>query len=407
LLRGAPVLAPKYRGNPKYERLYAHAITGLNSLFIRGEGGYIGNTRIPYTTKHRLSIAFFWDTSFSSIGTREFSPELGQEAIENFVNNPTPRGSLPGTLSDTHRSGEGQAPIMCWSAWHVYESGHDKAWLARVYPGLGGYVNFWIKYHSSARGLVKFFNAGQIGDNDARFDRVYNRTTGDEHGNEPVSGFESPDLNAFLVVDMRSLALMAAELGLHDEAVQWKDRADKLAQLIVDDCYFPDQAMFYDVTEGKHEIFSGVKDPNMFLPLWAGVPLPESEVHRVVEQHMLNPKEFFRELPFPSLSYDNPRYESGGYWRGKIWPHFVYWMAQTLWRTGYHKEAELTADRLLNIMQIQPWLMENFNSDPAKIGKDGFDSSQPEYNWAQSATIELLLERYKEPSAFDRVQSIK
>ena len=57
--------------------------------------------------------------------------------------------------------------------------------------------------------------------------------------------------------------------------------------------------------------------------------------------------------------------------------------------------------------KIQPWLMENFNSDPAKIGKDGFDSSQPEYNWAQSATIELLLERYKEPSAFDQVQAIK
>ena len=398
LLRGAPELAPKYRGNPKYERLYAHAITGLNSLFIRGEGGYTGNTRVPYTTKHNLAIAFFWDTSFSSIGAREFLPVLGQEAIENFVNNPTPRGSLPGTLSDTHRSGEGQAPIMCWSAWHIYQSGHDKAWLARVYPGLAGYVNFWLKYHSSPRGLVKFFNAGQIGDNDARFDRVYNRSTGDEHGNEPVSGFESPDLNAFLVMDIRNLALMADELGRHQEAVEWRARANHLAKLIVDCCYFPDEAMFYDVLEGTHEKFSGVKNPNMFLPLWAGVPLPEAEVHRIVEQHMLNPKEFFRQLPFPSLSYDDPKYESGGYWRGQIWPHFVYWMAQTLWRAGYHKEAELTADRLLVMMQIQPWLMENFNSDPQKIGKDGYELSQPEYNWTESAAIELLLERYKEPA---------
>ncbi len=342
LLRGAPQLAPKYRGNPKYERLYAHAITGLNSLYIRGEGGYTGETRVPYTTKHLLAIAFFWDTSFSSVGAREFDPVLGQEAIENFVNNPTPRGSLPGTLSDTHRSGEGQAPIMCWSAWHIYQSGHDKAWLARVYPGLAGYVNFWIKYHSSSRGLVQFFNAGQIGDNDARFDRVYNRDNGGEHGNEAVSGFESPDLNAFLVVEMRSLAHMAAELGLSSEAAQWKDRAGKLAQLIVDCCYFSKEAMFYDVVEGTHEKFSGVKDPNMFLPLWAGVPLPETEIHRIVEQHMLNPKEFFRTLPFPSLSYDDPKYGSGDYWRGRIWPHFVYWMAQTLWRTGYHKEAEIT-----------------------------------------------------------------
>jgi putative isomerase len=285
---------------------------------------------------------------------------------------------------------------MCWSAWHIYESSHDKAWLARVYPGLAGYVKLWFKYHSSSRGLAQFFNAGQIGDNDARFDRVYNRDNGGEHGNEPVSGFESPDLNAFLVVEMRSLALMATDLNLPSEAAEWKDKASKLAQLIVDCCYFSDEAMFYDVVEGKHEKFSGVKDPNMFLPLWAGVPLPETEVRRVVEQHMLNPKEFFRTLPFPSLSYDNPKYEGGDYWRGRIWPHFVCWMAQTLWRTGYHKEAEITADRLLDMIQIQPWLMENFNSDPRQIGKDGYELSQPEYNCKESAAIEILLERHKE-----------
>jgi hypothetical protein len=80
---------------------------------------------------------------------------------------------------------------MCWAAWHVYRSAHFKTWLARVYPGLAGYVNFWLRYHTSSRGLPRYFNAGQIADNDARFDRVYNRTS-DQHSNEPISGFESP-----------------------------------------------------------------------------------------------------------------------------------------------------------------------------------------------------------------------
>jgi hypothetical protein len=397
LLRRASDLAPKYRGNLKYERMYAHAITALNSLYIRGEGGYTGNTRVPYTTKAGLAIAFFWDTSFSAIGAREFAPELGQEAIENFVDNATPRGSLPGTLSDTHRAGEGQAPIMCWAAWHVYQSGRDRAWLARVYPGLAGYIDFWLKYHSSARGLARFFNAGQIADNDARFDRVYYRKREFEHNNEPLAGFESPDLNAFLVMEMRCLALMAEELGLPGEASRWKDRANQLAKLIVEFCYFPEEAMFYDVEEGTHIKFSGVKTPNMFLPLWAGVPLPESEIRRIVEQHMLNPNEFFRQLPFPSLSFDNPKYDPAGYWRGRIWPHFVYWMTQTLWRTGYHKEAELTADRLLEMMQIKPWFMENFNSSLEGIRYAKDRDSQPEYVWTTSAAIEMLLERYKDP----------
>src|SRR5262249_13802573 len=202
------------------------------------------------------------DTSFSSVGAREFAPELGQEAIENFVDNATPRGSLPGTLSDTHRAGEGQAPIMCWAAWQVYQTGRDKVWLGRVYPGLSGYVNFWLQYHTSSRGLARYFNAGQIADNDARFDRVYGRKGEFEHNNEPLSGLESPDLNAFLVMEMRCLALMARELGFSNEANQWKDRATQLGKLIVEFCYFPEEAMFYDVEEGTRNKFRSVKTPN-------------------------------------------------------------------------------------------------------------------------------------------------
>jgi len=392
LLRKSPDLAPKYRGNPRFERMYAHAITGLNSLFIRGEGGYTGTSRLPYTTKDQIAMAFFWDTSFSSVGAREFDPLLGQEAIENFVANAGPRGSLPGTLSDTHRSGEGQAPIMTWAAWKVYQSGRDKAWLERVYPSLAGNVEFWGKYHSSDRGLAQFFNAGQIGDNDARFDPVYGR----EQGNEAVSGFESPDLNSFLVKEMRCLAKIAEELGIAKDAAQWNQRADRLAQQIVKVFYFPQEAMFYDVRLNTGEKFSGVKNPNMFIPLWAGVPLPEREVHRVVESHMLNPAEFFRELPFPSLSYDNPKYDPKSYWRGRIWPHFVYWMVQTLWRSGYQREAELTADRLLSLLQKAPWFMENYESTAEGAAAPPNIYSRPEYNWTHATAIELLLERYKD-----------
>ncbi|MFN8008817.1 MAG: trehalase family glycosidase [Terriglobia bacterium] len=391
-----PELPAKYHGSEKYERLYAHAITSLNSLFIRGEGGYTGNGRVPYTTKSGLAIAFFWIRPSAPLGLVSSLPNSARRPLRTLWIMRLP--GQPSRDSIGHSPGRRRAgSIMCWSAWHVYQSSHDKARLARVYPGLYGYVNFWLQYHSSSRGLARYFNAGQIADNDARFDRVYDRKGEFEHNNEPLSGFESPDLNAFLVMEMRCLARMAEELGFSTQAVHWRDRANQLAKLIVEFCYFPAEATFYDVEEGTHNKFSGVKTPNMFLPLWAGVPLPESETRRIVEQHMLNPNEFFRPLPFPSLSFDNPKYDPAGYWRGRIWPHFVYWMVQTLWRTGYHKEAELTADRLLDMMQIKPWLMENFNSSPEGIGKASDRDSQPDYVWTNAAAIELLLERYKDP----------
>lgn len=387
LFKGSPSLPPKYRGKEKYERMYAHALAGLNSLFIQGKGGYTGFKRIPYTTKAGLAIAFFWDTAFSCIGARDLNPLMCQEAIEAFADNVGPRGSMPGTLCDTHRAGEGQAPIMAWAAWLVYQKSGDKSWLARIYPTLCSNNKFWFKYHASPRGLCAYFNAGQIGDNDARFDPVYGRP----QGNEPVYGFEAPDLNAFLVVQMKCLSFMANELSRKKEADQWRSKAAKLGKLVIDFCYFSEESMFYDVKEGTHEKFSGVKNPNMFLPLWAGVPLPEKEIRNIVEKHMLNPAEFFRDLPFPSLSYDDPKYEPSGYWRGRIWPHVGYWMIQILWKYGYHDEAEVMAKRLLRLFEGSSWFHENYESSKGR--GIGF----PEYNWSHATVIELLLERYKEP----------
>jgi hypothetical protein len=383
----APHLPKRYRGEEKFERLYKHAISGLNSLFIQGDGGYTGDKRIVYTTKNGLAIAFFWDSGISCVGAREFNPRACQEALECFVDNVGPRGSLPGTMCDTHRAGEGQAPVMSWAVWSVYQRSKDRAWLSRMYPALRGYIKFWFKYHSSERGLCKYFNAGQIGDNDARFDPIIPKG----QGNLPVYGFESPDVNAFLVTEMKCLSRMAKELNLSGEAKEWADKADRLAQKIVETMYFPEEAMFYDVKEGTKEKFSGVKSPNMFLPLRAGVPLPEKEIKRIIENHMLNPNEFYRKYPFPSLAYDNPEYDPEGYWRGRIWPHVVYWMIQTLWKHGYHKEAEEVADNLLNMFLGSPWIAENYES------KNGKMIGVPEYNWSQSMVIELLLERFKEP----------
>jgi len=278
---------------------------------------------------------------------------------------------------------------MTWAAWLIYKRSRDKQWLDHVYPALCGCNRYWFKYHASARGLAQYYNGGQIGDNDARFDPVY----GKEVANIAVHGLESPDLNSFLVVDMRCLALMARELGRPAEAKEWTERADALARQIVDTFYFPEDSMFFDVAVGTHEKFSGVKNPNMFIPLWAGVPLPEAETRKVVERHMLNPDEFYRDLPFPSLSYDNPKYNPKGYWRGRVWPHFVFWMVQALWRSGYHEEAEQTADRLLVLFQKTPWFHENYASIP---GPTAEAPGLPEYNWANATVIELLLERYKE-----------
>lgn len=380
---------------PQRQRMFAHAITGLDGLFIAGEGGFTGTKRIPWTAKGGLAIAFFWDTAFSVLGAAEYDARMGQEAVRCFTENASCRGSMPGTLCDTHRAGDGQAPILAWAAWRLHQVAPDLGFLADVYPAMGNYVTFWRAFHSSPRGFFQWYNGGQIADNDARFDPVY----GEERGNEPVSGLESPDLNALFALNMRILAKMARELGRPQEAAEWDRQANELTNALVDAFYFPERAMFLDVAEGTREIFSGVKGPNMFFPLLLDdLPLPEDEVRRIIESHMLNPDESFRPLPFPSLSYDDPKFDPEGYWRGRVWPHIGFIMLQILWKHGYRDQADQCADWFLDLYNQTPWFHENYYGAPLEPEQP----SRPthgvrEYNWAQATVIRLLLRRYRDP----------
>ncbi len=60
-----------------------------------------------------------------------------------------------------------------------------------------------------------------------------------------------------------------------------------------------------------------------------------------------------------------------GYWRGRIWPHINYWMMETLWRHGYHAQAEQLADRMMSAVQSTPWLQENYPGDARLIARNG------------------------------------
>lgn len=43
------------------------------------------------------------------------------------------------------------------------------------------------------------------------------------------------------------------------------------------------------------------------------------QVKRMVEEHLLNPKEFWDEWVIPSLARDDPEFKDQNYWKGRIW----------------------------------------------------------------------------------------
>ena len=82
--------------------------------------------------------------------------------------------------------------------------------------------------------------------------------------------------------------------------------------------------------------------------------LPEEIGRRLVEEHLLNEREFLTPVAPPSVSAAEPSYEPGGghgpirrYWRGPTWVNSA-WMAWLgMRRLGYEAEARRLADNLI------------------------------------------------------------
>lgn len=392
LVESAPEIDPDFCGNADWERLYLQAVCGLNSVYVQGENGYAENLRLPWTCKHVLAGGFFWDTAFTSTGGVLINPEAAMESIEAFCINPNHRGALPANLTDLYVGGEGQYPILTWGAWNIYCTTKNKAWLSRIESSLRRHVEYWFTYHSRPNGICYIYNSALGSDDDARFDYCMKGKY-----NQPVHGIDSPDINALLVVELRALANMQEVLGNHQEAASLRERATKLNQQIIDLFYFEHDKIFWDVEEGTRDIKSGTLIPYLFLPLWAQVPLEKDAVAAMIETHMLNPDTFFREFPFPSLAYNHPEYDPEGYWRGRIWPHIVFWMAQILWLHGYEEESNQTAKNLLSMMLKTPWICENYNSETGIGWNPDTYRGWPGYNWCYATVILLMSGKHKLP----------
>ena len=379
-----PALPSRYA---RYQKLYRHAAMALVMDEYQGRGRWLSNRTATYVGRSVLPAMGFWDTCFTASGMREVDPKKAEDFIHVLIDHPLPTSLVPGIMSEEVRTGDGQAPILSWAVWRIFETTHDTEFLREVYPLCAAYNRFWFETQDrNHNGLPEWRNGGQIGDNSPRWDKG-----GTTRTNRNMGEFESPDLAGFLLMDLHCLARMAGALNKAAEADSWEQKADGLGAKLVARMYSRSDSAFWDVDIKTGEPWTRVVTPNMFIPLWAGVPLEHADVDAIVHSHMLNPREMYGLVPFPSVAYNDRTYDPLAYWRGIMWPHFVYWIVESLQKQGYTDAAERLCDRLLEILSGSEYLHECYET------KSGGPAGIPEYNWTAAATMELLLERWKNP----------
>jgi len=237
----------------------------------------------------------------------------------------------------------------------------DPAELREVYDRLSRWSLFWLDYRRvSGRDLPYYQHGNDSGwDNSTTFDldRV----------------IESPDLAAFLVVQLDVLAGLAAELGLAEP--RWAAESARIREALMSQLWDGENFVAVGATSGRTSTATSLLN---LLPVVAGERLPMDVREKLaagIERHLT---EFGPATEIPGT----PRYEPDGYWRGPIWAPSTVLIESGLRASGFVELADTVSERF-RVLCEKSGFAENFD---AVTGAGLRDRA---YSWTASSYLLL------------------
>jgi len=211
-----------------------------------------------------------------------------------------------------------------------------------------------------ATGLVKWWDGLESGaDNNPSLVRRYH--------NSVAAG----DVNGFMVLDYRAMAIIADTLGKNVEADAFRARARALSHAVNAHLWDPADMTYYSYDAVEKARIRCVTYSNL-IPLWAGVASAE-QARALIERYVLAPAKLWSPFGIRSAGKDEPAFNNENVikpysnWSGPIWPH-ANWMAMhALIRYGYPDEALAVAERVtklcLDDLAANSMMHENYHSE--------------------------------------------
>jgi hypothetical protein len=346
---------PPLTGEDGLKKFYYHSACAL--LRNVGEaGGRFGKNR-PCFADRRNSVISPWEASIIALGLGEIDTKLAEEQILILTENIREDGSLPESIGGNWVSQEPsvRSPLTAWAAWRTYRKSKDRKFLERVYEPLCKSTEWFFAHRDSdVDGLCE--SAGPDG-----------------------SKMDSPELNGFLVVQMKALARIALVLQKRDAFREWDSRATDLKKRIVQTLYSAEDNCFYDTDVNTHE-FRKTVSPSCFIPLWAETPLPNRQSFAMALKYLATPHDSKDTSAFPALAYSSS---------DSVSTDTAFLMIDVLRRHSYNREAAKARDRLLNAARTAGTDCRAFDVQTGK-GVDRQDNAP-----AAAAIIETILDRFQ------------
>ena len=338
-----------------------------------------------------------WDCFFGALLTSLEDKTQTAAAIKAILLAQTDTGLVPNMASGGGITPDrSQPPVGSYVNWKVYQKFRDRGLLEWVYPRLKKWHEWWLRDRGDGQpwrdgnkdGLLEWGSdrgsAPSVGgrgflqaakwesgmDDSPMFDEVTYDT------NTYTMNLNDVGLNSLYALDAECLSQIANILGKEEDATKFLAEYEHMKQLI--------RTKLWNEEDGIYENrfwngqFSKHLSPTNFYPMFAGIATPE-QAKRMIEQHLLNPKEFWGTYVAPSIARNDAGFPDQFYWRGDIWGPTNYMLYQAINRYKFDKVALEYAQKNYDLF-MNDWKTDQHDNEQyhASGGNGGGDTH---YTW--------------------------
>lgn len=350
-----------------------------------------------------------WDTFFNALLTSQESPADTASGIRAILMAQTPDGLVPNEAAGIGKTPDrSEPPVGAYGTWKVYQRTHDRALLEWAYPRLLKWHQRWFNDRGDGQpwrdgnrdGLLEWGSdrgstpslGGRGHLQAAKWESgmddspLWDEATYDPH--TYTMNLDAVDLNSLYALDAECLAKIAILLGKEDDAKNLTADYERMKEKVQAKLWNEKDGIFEDRFWDGH--FSKHLAPANFYPMLAGIATPQ-QAKRMVEEHLLNPKEFWGTYVAPSIARNDPAFQGQFYIRGNIWPMVNYLLYEGISRYEFDSVALEFAEKNYNLF-MNEWNTHQLSSEQY-YAWGGTGGGHAEYTWGALLCL-IPLEQY-------------
>jgi hypothetical protein len=317
---------------------------------------------------HWMDKVWSWDHCFNALALASGEPELALDQFLAPFDHQTDEGALPDSISHSELLyNYVKPPIHGWTFEELRPllPSLDEPLLVQVRDRLAAWTRFWLDHRRAPGRGLPYYQHG----NDSGWD---NSTTFD--GDRVI---ESPDLAAFLVVQLDALAELEEQLGDAATAAEWRAESERMLEALMT-LWDGEAFVARSAVTGEASSTSSLLN---LLPLVLGERLPD-DMRAALTRRLGDHLTAWGPATEPPTS---PHYDPDGYWRGPIWAPSTVLIENGLRRGGDTDTADDVSARFRGLCETSGFA-ENFD---ALTGEGLRDRA---YTWTASAYLRLAAE---------------